>query len=88
MKTFLSHLLLHVTTGKGVPIEAAALGYLLTEKAVHPGRPDEEPPPGILRRLSAGRVDAPAPDPEPRPPVAQRPPATPRARPTPPRPWA
>ena len=83
----LSYLLLHVTTGKGQPIEGAALGYLLTARPVRPATPDEEPPPGILGRLSAGRLDALVLDPVARPAVPQRPPVVPRVRRAPTRPW-
>ena len=86
MKSLLYRVLLHVTTSRGLPIEAAALGYLLTSTPARPVRAVEEPPPGILRRLSAAPKESAA-VPVDVPPAAPLPAVAARARRTPPRPW-
>jgi hypothetical protein len=84
--SFRSYLLLHVSTGSVISMESAVLSYLWTEEPVRSPGPQEEPPPSILRRLSAEGPMDPAVERNPGLPAA-RPSVTTRTRRTPPRPW-
>jgi hypothetical protein len=81
------HLLLHVAPRNSHPVEGAVLSYLWLEEPARRGTPNEEPPPGILRGLSAGRLAASSAQHKPELPVAPRPRVTSRTGRTPSRPW-